>query len=177
MYEVKIIIFGSQKYGSTFTTEEEAKSWIAKQEAKGIWGKKEVIMVVTEVQPPMELIEEVKGPMGIPAFKVRFPADYEVVIEHIDPDLYDRDNQVKKLIEKRDQMLCATDYLFISDVKVEQKHRRMYLTYRQYLRDLPSTFHKDRKLFFESFRDWLMRNHSEEFKDGGRNEIIIRITE
>jgi len=174
MFKVKVIKNGAIKFGSTFTTKVEAESWVESQEAKGSWGKKEVIMVVAEVQPPMKLIEEVKGPMGVKAFKVKLPADYEVIIEHIDPDLYDRDNKIKQLIEKRDQLLCATDYLFISDVKVDQKHRRIYMEYRQYLRELPSKLNKVGELYFESFADRLKRLNPEEFMDGGKQEEIIR---
>ena len=94
-------------------------------------------------------------------------------VEIIEEHLHDRDNKLKQLIEKRDQILCATDWLFMSDVKVDQKYRRMYLTYRQMLRDVPQKLKNNEVIQFEEFDHWLRRNHPEEFMDGGKNEQIL----
>lgn len=82
------------------------------------------------------------------------------------------------LRRKRDKILKATDWMFISDVPVPAKHRGIYKTYRQYLRDVPNKFkrHPD-ATYVEPFDNWLRRTHPEEFLDGGDgNEMIYRFT-
>ena len=94
-------------------------------------------------------------------------------VEYIDEDLYDRDNKMRLLTKKRDQILCATDWLFMSDVKIDQKHRKMYLTYRQLMRDLPQRIGQIDTIALEEFDHWLRRNHPEEFMDGGKSKQIL----
>ena len=94
-------------------------------------------------------------------------------VEFIEEDLHDRDNKMAQLIRKRDQILCATDWLFMSDVKVEQKHRKMYLIYRQLLRDAPQRIGDKDAIQIEEFDHWLKRNHPEEFMDGGKSKKIL----
>jgi len=173
VFQVKVFKDKVQKYGSIFSTEVEAKAWVEQQINKGSWGKKEVIMQVSEVVPPMELIEEVEGPMGIKAFKVKLPADYEVKIINLGIDFSKYEGQLRGLIEKKDRILCATDWLFLSDVKVDQKHRRMYMKYREYIRGLHKQIRPGKCVTFEDFEHWLRRNHPEEFMDGGDKEKII----
>ncbi len=74
---------------------------------------------------------------------------------------------------ERDKILQATDWLFMSDVVTPQKHRRIYVEYRKYLRDvtIPMRKHPDMKL--EEFEHYLRRKHPEEFMDGGDHKIII----
>jgi hypothetical protein len=74
---------------------------------------------------------------------------------------------------ERDAILKATDWLFMSDVVTPQKHRRIYVEYRKYLRDvtIPMRKHPDMKL--EQFEHYLRRKHPEEFMDGGDHKVII----
>jgi hypothetical protein len=160
MFRVKVLKNSVQKFGSEFNTEAEAKEWVKKQEAKGSWGKKAVEMVVTEVKKPMELIEEVSGPMGIKAYKVRLPADYEVVIEEYEEELHHL-GQIQHILKN-------TDWLFISDVPIEQNDRKMYREYRQHLRNLRLTS----KL--ETFEEWLRRTHPEKFMEGKRGPELVK---
>lgn len=97
--------------------------------------------------------------------------DYE--IEFIDENEYDRDRKMSELIQRRDAILKATDWLFMSDVKTEQKHRRIYMEYRQYLRDLPSLIGNKDVIGIEEFPHYLRRKHPEEFMDGGDNKVIL----
>ncbi len=80
---------------------------------------------------------------------------------------------MKQLIKKRDSILCATDWLFIADVIVPQDHRKMYIKYRQYLRDLPKKLGNSEVIEIEHFSNWLRRLHPEEFMDGGESKKII----
>lgn len=159
MYKVRVLKEGVQKFGSTFETEAEAKEWIKKQEAKGSWGKKAVEMVVTEVKKPMELIEEVSGPMGMKAYKVRLPAEYEVVIEEFEPELHNK-AQIQHILKN-------TDWLFISDVPMEKEYRAAFKEYRQHLRRLRLTS----KL--EDFETWLRRVYPEYFKEGRQGPRMV----
>ena len=93
--------------------------------------------------------------------------------EYIDDDQYDRKRKMSQLIDRRDLILKSTDWLFMSDVKTDQKHRRMYMQYRQYLRDLPALIGQKDMIGIEEFPHWLRRNHPEEFMDGGNNEVIL----
>ena len=74
---------------------------------------------------------------------------------------------------ERDKILKATDWLFMSDVVTPQKHRRIYVEYWKYLRDvtIPMRKHPDMKL--EEFEHYLRRKHPEEFMDGGDHKVII----
>lgn len=74
---------------------------------------------------------------------------------------------------ERDEILKATDWLFMSDVVTPQKHRKIYVEYRKYLRDvtIPMRKHPDMKL--EQFEHYLRRKHPEEFMDGGDHKVII----
>jgi len=99
--------------------------------------------------------------------------DKEREVEYIDDDQYDRKRKMESLIKRRDLILKSTDWLFMSDVKTDQKHRRMYMQYRQYLRDLPALIGQKDMIGIEEFPHWLRRNHPEEFMDGGNNEVIL----
>jgi hypothetical protein len=159
-WKVSVLKNGAVAFGATFETEQEAKEWIKKQEAKGSWGKATVEMVVTEVVKPMELIEEVKGPMGVKAYKIRLPADYEVVIEEVlgvDDNLAD----VQRLLTK-------TDWLFIADVVIEKEYRVEFKKYREYLRKLPRTTK------IEEFSDWLKRTRPDYFMEGKQGPDMIK---
>jgi len=75
---------------------------------------------------------------------------------------------------ERDQILKATDWLFMSDVPTPQKHRRIYMQYRQTLRDITEAIRKSPDTVkIETFEHWLRRKHPEEFMDGGDAKVII----
>ena len=65
------------------------------------------------------------------------------------------------------------DWIFLPDVKFDQKHRRIYMEYRQLLRDVPQKLRAHKPVTFELFEHWLRRNHPEEFKDGGNGQKIV----
>jgi hypothetical protein len=95
--------------------------------------------------------------------------DYKV-INDID---HNRKQKIAALKDKRDAILCATDWIFLPDLKFDQKHRRIYMEYRQVLRDVPQNLRKDKPVTFESFDHWVKRKHPEEFMDGGNGQKII----
>lgn len=80
------------------------------------------------------------------------------------------EDPMEKLRAFRNGILCATDWLMLPDVKLDQKHRKMYVTYRQYLRDCTKSNFNYK---IEEFSHWVRRNHPEEFMDGGDAEEII----
>jgi hypothetical protein len=80
------------------------------------------------------------------------------------------DIKKKILRNKRDNILCKTDWLFISDNPVPTKHRVMYKNYRLYLRK----FNFDKQETIEKFDNWLRRNEPQLFLDGGDGEEIIK---
>ena len=168
---IRVLI--TRKDGASFTgsfdTEQEAEEWVKNHKAKG---KDAKIVTTPNRIDGAKFIEEVKGPMGVKLLKQELPADYTV--EYIEEHLYGREEKWKQLIKERDNILCKTDWLFIADVKVEQKHRKMYMTYRQYLRDLPKKIGNSEAIKIESFENWLRRIYPEEFMDGGEQEEIIK---
>lgn len=128
-------------FGGQFNTLKEADKWIESQVAKNSWGKPEAIMLVTEMVGSMELIEKVKGPMGVPAFKVRIPADYEITItEHKSGDT--PEDMFKKLRKDREDRLAACDKTQLADYPMDSKDKGFWREYRQYLRNLP-TYYSD----------------------------------
>ena len=84
-----------------------------------------------------------------------------------------RSQKIKDMIKRRDHILCATDWIFLPDVKFDQKHRRIYMEYRQLLRDIPQKLRDHKPVTFEAFDHWLRRNYPEEFMDGGNGQKII----
>lgn len=95
--------------------------------------------------------------------------DYKVLPDYS----LNRKRKLQQLIKRRDEILCATDWLFISDVKINSKHRKMYMEYRQLLRDIPQKLKESQPVEFESFGNWVRRKYPEEFLDGGEGHIII----
>ena len=158
MYKVSVTKHGVEKFGSTFNTEIDAKTWIANQTAKNSWGKPEAIMLVTEVVAGMEVIEKVKGPMGIEAYKVRIPADYEVVItEQKSGDT--PEDMFKKLRKDREDRLAACDKTQLADYPMDSKDKAFWREYRQYLRDMPLyysdlTVHDYVIMEFKKWKKW-----------------------
>jgi hypothetical protein len=112
--------------------------------------------------------------------------DEHTLVQKLDPKEYSAQvfeidstgNAIPKPIEdpmellraSRNAILCATDWLMLPDVKLDQKHRRLYVTYRQYLRDCPKG---NLSYKIEDFAHWLRRNYPEEFMDGGDHKEII----
>lgn len=168
---IKVLIKGKNggKWTHTLPSKQEAEEWVKNHKAKG---KDAQIITSPNKIEGAKLIEEVTGPMGVKLLKQELPADY--IVEYIDEDLYDRENKLERLIKERDNILCKTDWLFIADVKVDQKHRKLYMTYRQYLRDLPKKIGNSEAIKIESFENWLRRLYPEEFMDGGEQEEIIK---
>lgn len=75
-----------------------------------------------------------------------------------------------KIRIERDKILKGTDWLFMSDVPLEKKHRTTFRNYRQYLRDLKQK--KAGKLL--QFEQWLRVKHPEEFLDGGEGVVMVK---
>ena len=157
------------KYSGSFESQQEAKHWVKNHKAKG---KDAQIITTPNKIEGAKFLEEVDGPMGVKLLKQELPAEYTV--EYIDEALHDRENKKEALRKERDRILCATDWLFMSDVKVDQKHRKLYMQYRQYLRDLPRRLGDAAEIKIEPFEHWLRRLHPEEFMDGGDQEKIIK---
>jgi len=82
--------------------------------------------------------------------------------------------KLEDIRRQRDRILAATDWLFISDVPTPQKARKIYMQYRQYLRNITSDMKRSPDTVkIEDFEHFLRRKHPEEFMDGGDNEVII----
>lgn len=97
-------------------------------------------------------------------------------LEQVDEDQAELRLQFKldDIRRQRDRILAATDWLFISDVPTPQKDRRIYMQYRQYLRDITSDMKRSPDTVkVEDFEHFLRRKYPEEFMDGGRNKVII----
>lgn len=101
------------------------------------------------------------------------PAEYELVVEEFVPKEETEEELIKKLRANRNNILCKTDWLFVSDFRVPTKYRKIYMEYRQYLRDLPKTMPKG-PYKIEPFENFLRRKYPEEFLDGGDNKVIMR---
>jgi hypothetical protein len=168
---IKVIItkLNGGSFSNILPSQKEAEEWVKNHKAKG---KDATIITSPNRIDGAKLLEEVTGPMGVKLLKQELPAEYTV--EYIEEHLYDRENKMTQMIKKRDSILCATDWLFIADVIVDQKHRKMYMTYRQYLRDLPKKIGSSDAIEIEAFEHWLRRKHPSEFMDGGQSEKIIK---
>lgn len=151
-----------------FDTVIQAEEWVKNHSLKG---KEEQILVTPTRIKGTKLIEEIDGPMGVKLYKQKLESDFTVEITKFDKDT--RENKIKTLLHSRDYILTNTNWLFISDVKIEQKHRRYFLDYRNYLREIERTIGNSELIRLESFNHWLRRNHPEEFMDGGKSEKII----
>lgn len=146
-----------------------AEEWVSKHKLKG--KEEQEITTPTRIKGS-KLIEEVEGPMGITLHKQLLEADFKV--EYLEEDLETREYKLSQLRKERDKILKNTDWLFISDVDIDTKHRKFYKEYRHYLRNLTKTIGKAEVFNFEKFDHWLRRNYPEQFMDGGKADIIIK---
>jgi hypothetical protein len=151
-----------------FDTEKQANEWVDNNSLKG---KKEVILNTPTRVKGATLIEETEGPMGIKLYKQKLEADY--IVEIIKFDKETRENRIASVLHERDIILTKTNWLFVSDVTVEQKHRKYFIEYRNYLREIEKTFGPSDIIKLEEFKHWLRRNYPEEFMDGGRSDRVI----
>jgi hypothetical protein len=131
------------------------------------WGKNKTLATVYNITDNMTVINSrlTKTEPVCTIYDVLIDAEFKVVISKV--------TEFEKLVEKRNKILCATDWLFISDVSIPQKHRKAYAEYRTYLRDITKSTN-DSNLSIEEFEHWLRRKHPEEFMDGGNSEQIIK---
>jgi hypothetical protein len=97
-----------------------------------------------------------------------------VEVEYVEEVMHNRKAKMQALRVQRDRILDGTDWLFIADGKIEPKWRKMYMTYRQYLRDLPQKIGPNKPIKIEPFKNWLRRIHPEEFMDGGKATEILK---
>ena len=169
MIKVLITKKSGGSFANTLPSQKEAEEWVKNHKAKG---KDAQIVTTPNRIAGAKFIEEVDGPMGVKLLKQELPAEYTV--EYIDEALYDRENKMDRIRKERNNILCKTDWLFISDVRIEQKHRKYYIDYRQFLRELPKRLGDYAEIKIESFQDWLRRNYPEEFMDGGKAEKIVK---
>jgi hypothetical protein len=147
-----------------------AEEWVSKHKLKG--KEEQEITTPTRIKGS-KLLEEVEGPMGITLYRQLLEADFKV--EYLEDDLETREYKLNQLRKERNKILRNTDWLFISDVNIDTKHRKYYKEYRQYLRNITKTLGNSDKFNFEKFDHWLRRNYPEEFMDGGKSENIIKV--
>jgi hypothetical protein len=95
-------------------------------------------------------------------------------VQYIEEHLDDREAKFEALRDKRRHILDCTDWLFVSDFRVDTKFRKIYMEYRQYLRDLPKIIGKEGVINLEEFDHYLRRRYPEEFMDGGNSDIILK---
>jgi uncharacterized protein YfcZ (UPF0381/DUF406 family) len=157
------------KFSAVFSSQKEAEEWVKNHKSKG--KDAQVITTPNKIEGA-KLLEEVDGPMGVKLLKQELPAEYTV--EYIDEALHDRENKMDSLRKERNHILCKTDWLFMSDVKVEQADRKKYIEYRQLLRDLPKRLGDYSEIKIETFSEWLRRKYPEEFMDGGKAKRLIK---
>lgn len=141
-----------------FDSKEEANIWIDNQKKLGTWGKPELIMQVVKPVPPMEVVEEIIGPLG-KVYKVRIPAEYTITIEEV-PEIECNLSEIQKILSK-------TDWLFISDVPLDKEFRVVFKNYRAYLRKLPRTTR------IENLEQWLRRTRPEYFMEGRQGPRMV----
>lgn len=97
----------------------------------------------------------------------------ESIIEYVNEHEYDRDRKMADLRQDRDEKLLCTDWLMMPDVRYPQKHKKIYLEYRQYMRDITHLLQPTEAAVIEPFENWLRRKYPEEFLDGGESAKII----
>ncbi len=155
-------------FQGSFETQELATDWVKSHKRKG----KDAFRVSVAKRPAgAEVIETVKGPLG-DMLLVEFPAEYTV--EYIDEVLHNRVSKMDDLRRERNKILCATDFLFVSDFNLPQDERVIYRTYRQMLRDLPSKITESEEILFEKFEAWLRRTHYTLFYEAGKGPQIVK---
>ncbi len=156
-------------FQGSFPTKQAAEAWVSGHKAKG---KDAVIIHSHEKIVGAKTLGRSKDFTGKEIIKQELPAEYKV--EYIEEHLHDRDNKIKELIKRRDLILKSTDWLFIADVPTPQKHKKIFMEYRQLMRDLPRILSKSKDVIkIEEFEVWLRRLHPEEFMDGGDADTII----
>lgn len=101
-------------------------------------------------------------------------SEQEYEVEYIQQHLDDRESKMKHLRAKRNHILDKTDWLFVSDFRTKTKHRKIYMEYRAYLKDLPKIIGKEGVIGMEEFDHFLRRKYPEEFMDGGDSDIIMK---
>ena len=166
-------------FSGIFKTKDEAKLWIKKIQDKpnNPWGKKERIVTLDYIPKNSKVLDIKKTVHTIKNknneyieviekyYVIKLPQDYTVeIIPYIDFD---------KLRSIRNKYLKQTDFLMLSDVEIDTRHRSIYKEYRKYLRDLPK---KQVDIVLE-FKDWLIKYKPEEFKDGGKSNFLIKYIE
>jgi hypothetical protein len=96
-------------------------------------------------------------------------------VEYIDSTLSERENKVEVASKKIDHILCKTDWLFVSDVKIDKKHRKIYVEYREFLRQARKGWQNiDHRVFIEEFDNWSRRNYPELFMEGGSGPKMVK---
>jgi len=146
----KAVIFSKvhkRTFTSTFMTKDKADSWVDDHPLVQKLDPKEYTIDVFEMLPDGSKKPEEPPPIVDPWEKIR---------------------------AERNRILCATDWLFLPDVNIEPKFRKMFMVYRKYLRDITNTNTVPK---IEAFDHWLRRNHPEEFMDGGKHKQIIKLFE
>lgn len=168
---IKVIITGKNggSFANTLPSKQEAEEWVKNHKAKG---KDAQIVTTPNRIDGAKFIEEVDGPMGVKLLKQELPADYTV--EYIEEHLYNRQQKWEQLLQQRDQILCATDWLFIADVMIDQRHRKIYMEYRQYLRDIPQKTKQTDVIQIESFGQFARRNYPQNFLEGRDGEKMVK---
>ena len=86
-----------------------------------------------------------------------------------------KDYKVKKeeikavdIVKEIQNILCATDWLFISDVPLAKEFRVVFKDYRQMLRKL-----RIHSVKVEGFENWLRRNRPEYFLEGRQGPKMV----
>jgi hypothetical protein len=144
----KAVIFSKvhkRTFTSTFMTKDKADKWVDDHPLVQKLDPKEYTIDVFEMLPDGSKKPEEPPPIVDPWEKIR---------------------------AERNRILCATDWLFLPDVNIEPKFRKMFMVYRKYLRDITNSNTVPK---IEAFDHWLRRNHPEEFMDGGKHKQILKL--
>jgi len=168
---VKVIITRDDGaiFQGNFPTKQAAEAWVSGHKAKG---KDAVIIHSHEKIEGAKTLGRSKDFTGKEIIEQELPAEYKV--EYIEEHLHDRDNKIKELVKRRDLILKSTDWLFIADVPTPQKHKKIFMEYRQVMRDLPANLRRSNDVIvIEEFEHYLRRKYPEEFMDGGDADTII----
>lgn len=135
---MKKIIIINELSGMSFGAQmEDPTSWIAEQVESNSWGlpeRWELNPIEDRVLDTRE-VENLRVGEGEPTYHTEYliKADYVITIEDI-TDSY----KLSQLRAKRNVCLDSTDRIMLSDYPITTEQRASYVSYRQYLRDLPA---------------------------------------
>ena len=162
-------LINGREYFGEFEIQELLDAWIAKQETKESWGKREYTELKLEQShenPRAEFIEEITQEQTIlnengeevteeiTLYKYRIPQEYNITKDETPIDK--APIFFEELRTARQKVLDKTDWTQIADAQLTTDERTKYREYRQYLRDLPTQYNNSSVYNWnlKTFEEW-----------------------